>query len=69
MRRRSEQTRGAVSRENVTPSAFKLVKSAERYWRKLNGFHCLARTIDGVRFRASVEVCEDTIVQTNSATA
>ncbi|MGH8110752.1 MAG: IS256 family transposase [Rhodanobacteraceae bacterium] len=69
VRHRSEQTRGAVSRESVMPFVFKLVKVAERHWRKLNGFHYLAKIIDGVRFRDGVEVCEDATIQTDSAAA
>lgn len=59
VRHRSDQTRGAVSRETVLPFAFKLVKVAEAHWRKLNGFESLAKIITGVRFTDGIEVRDD----------
>ena len=43
--------RGRLSRETVLANVFKLAKSAERYWRRLNGSDRLGQLIEGVRFR------------------
>jgi len=69
VRHRSDQTRGAVSRETVVPLVFKLVQAAERHWRKLNGFAYLAKVIDGVHFHDGIEVRDDVPAQTHSAAA
>lgn len=69
VRHRSNQTRGAVSRETVVPLVFKLVQAAERHWRKLNGFAYLAKILDGVRFHDGIEVRDDLSTQTNSVAA
>jgi len=69
VRHRSDQTRGAVSRETVVPLVFKLVQAAERHWRKLNGFAYLAKVIDGVHFHDGIEVRDDVSAQTHSAAA
>lgn len=69
VRHRSDQTRGAVSRETVLPLAFKLIKVAEGHWRKLNGFAFLAKVITGVRFVDGVELRNDSPAQAISAAA
>jgi transposase-like protein len=69
VRHRSDQTRGAVSREAVLPFAFKLITVAEAHWRKLNGFEYLAKVITGVRFAAGFEVRDDQPAQTTPAAA
>ena len=69
VRHRSDQTRGAVSRETVLPLALKLVKVAEASWRELNGFEYLAKIITGVRFAYGIEVRDDSPVRITPAVA
>lgn len=54
VRLRTDKTRGCVSRESILAMVFKLVKSAERHWRKLNGIPRLAQVIEGVIFKDGV---------------
>jgi putative transposase len=51
VRLRTDQTKGCLSRETALTMVFKLAKSAERHWRRLNGSERLAEVICGVRFR------------------
>lgn len=54
VRLRTDKTRGCVSRESILALMFKLVKSAERHWRKLNGIPRLAQVSEGVIFKDGV---------------
>jgi putative transposase len=54
VRLRTDKTRGCVSRESILAMVFKLVNSAERHWRKLNGIPRLAQVIEGVIFKDGV---------------
>jgi transposase-like protein len=54
VRLRTDKTRGCVSRDSILAMVFKRVKSAERYWRKLNGIPRLAQVIEGVLFKGGV---------------
>lgn len=54
VRLRTDKTRGCVSRESILAMVFMLIKSAERYWRKLNGIPCLAEVIEGIAFKDGV---------------
>ena len=51
VRLRTNQTKGCLSRDTALALVFKLVKSAERHWRRLNGTNRLGEIIEGVSFR------------------
>src|SRR3712207_6085481 len=51
VRLRTEKTKGCLSRQTALATVFKLAKSAERHWRRLDGCDRLAQVIRGVRFR------------------
>ena len=51
VRLRTDKTKGCLSRETALAMVFKLARSAERHWRRLNGPERLAEIIEGVRFR------------------
>ena len=51
MRLRTDKTKGCLSRETALAMVFKLAKSAERHWRRLDGPKRLGQIIDGIRFR------------------
>jgi putative transposase len=61
VRLRTAKTKGCLSRDTALAMVFRLVKSAERHWRRLNGPDRLAEIIRGVRFRdgAPVQDAED----------
>src|SRR5687768_1429416 len=47
----SDKTKGCLSRQTALAMVYKLAKSAERSWRRLDGSERLAQVIQGVRFR------------------
>jgi transposase-like protein len=51
VRLRTAKTKGCLSRPTALAMVFKLAKSAERHWRRLNGCERLAQVIEGVHFR------------------
>ena len=51
VRLRTNKTRGCLSRDTALAMVFKLVKSAERHWRRLNDTNRLGQIIEGVKFR------------------
>jgi putative transposase len=51
VRLRTDKTKGCLSRETALAMVFKLAKSAERHWRRLDGTNRLGQLIGGVRFR------------------
>jgi putative transposase len=51
VRLRTDKTKGCLSRQTALAMVFKLAKSAERHWRRLDGSGRLAQVIQGVRFR------------------
>ena len=51
VRLRTDKTKGCLSRETALAMVFKLTKSAERHWRRLNGSERLVEIARGVRFR------------------
>ena len=51
VRLRTARTKGCLSRQTALAMVFKLAKSAERHWRRLDGTERLAQVIAGVRFR------------------
>ena len=51
VRLRTATTKGCLSRQTALAMVFKLAKSAERHWRRLDGSERLAQVIEGVQFR------------------
>jgi transposase-like protein len=51
VRLRTERTKGCLSRETALAMVYKLARSAERHWRRLDGTERLAQVVAGVRFR------------------
>lgn len=51
VRLRTDKTKGCLSRETALAMVFKLAKSAERHWRRLDGSERLGQLIEGIRFR------------------
>jgi transposase-like protein len=51
VRLRTDKTKGCLSRKTALALVFKLARSAERHWRRLNGSDRLAEIVCGVRFR------------------
>ena len=51
VRLRTDKTKGCLSRETALAMVFKLAKSAERHWRRLDGAKRLGQIIGGIRFR------------------
>jgi putative transposase len=51
VRLRTDKTKGCLSRKTALALVFKLARSAERHWRRLNGSDRLAEIVRGVRFR------------------
>ena len=58
VRLRTAKTKGCLSRQTALAMVFKLAKSAERHWRRLDGSERLAQVIEGVRFRDGEPVQE-----------
>ena len=61
VRLRTATTKGCLSRRTALVMVFKLAKSAERHWRRLDGSDRLCQLIEGVRFRDGepVQATED----------
>jgi len=51
VRLRTAKTKGCLSRQTALAMVFKLAKSAQRHWRRLDGTERFAQVIAGVRFR------------------
>ena len=51
VRLRTDKTKGCLSRQTALAMVYKLAKSAERSWRRLDGSERLAQVIQGIRFR------------------
>jgi putative transposase len=56
VRLRTYKTKGAGSRAACLAMAFKLVESAQKSWRKLNGSPLLSDVVAGVIFKDGVKV-------------
>ena len=54
VRHRTKRTEGCLSRETGLAMAFKLMMSAQKKWRKLDGRNRLPEVISGVEFRDGV---------------
>ncbi len=50
----TKRTKGCLSRKTGLAMAFKLMMSAQKKWRKLNGQNRLPETVRGVEFRDSL---------------
>ena len=50
VRLRTDKTKGCLSRQTALAMVYKLARSAERSWRRLDGSQRLAQVIQGVRF-------------------
>jgi transposase-like protein len=59
VRLRTDKTKGCLSRETALAMVFKLAKSAERHWRRLDGAKRLGQLIEGIEFRDG-EAVQDT---------
>jgi transposase-like protein len=51
VRLRTDKTKGCLSRKTALAMVFKLAKSAERTWRKLDGSEQIGQLIEGIKFR------------------
>ena len=51
VRLRTDKTKGCLSRQTALAMIFKLAKSAERHWRRLDGSERLGQLIQGIRFQ------------------
>ena len=67
IRHRTDQAKGCVSRNTMLAMLYKLGMSAEKRWRRIRGFHYLAKVIEGVKFRDGVEVNNKTDDSRNAA--
>lgn len=56
IRHRTDRTKGCVSRNTMPAMIYKLEMSAEKRWRRIQGFDHLAKVIKGVKFKDGVEV-------------
>ena len=54
VRHRTKRTKGCLSRETGLAMAFKLMISAQKKWRKLDGQNRLPEIIQGVEFRDGI---------------
>jgi transposase-like protein len=52
---RTAKTRGCLSRTTALTMVFQLCRSAQKKWRKLDGYEMLAKVIEGVKFVDGVE--------------
>ncbi|WP_293725702.1 transposase, partial [Thiolapillus sp.] len=64
---RTDRAKGCVSRKTMLAMVYKLGMSAEKRWRRIRGFHYLAKVIDGVKFRDGIEVNSETDDSRNAA--
>ena len=67
LRHRTDQTQGCSSRLTLLTMMFKLGMCAEKRWRRIRGFHYLAKVITGVRFKDGIEEMEDSLENSRSA--
>ena len=56
VRLRTNKTKGCLSRKTALAMAFKLILSARRKWRKLDGSNHLAEVIKGVPFKDGIKL-------------
>ena len=56
VRLRTVKTKGCLSRKTALAMAFKLILSAKRKWRKLDGSDHIAEVIEGVPFKDGIKL-------------
>lgn len=56
VKHRTRRSKGCLSREIAFVMVFKLIKDAEKSWRRLDGKNQLPKIISGVKFRNGCEV-------------
>ena len=56
VRHRSRQTKGCGSRTATLTMVFKLVREAQKRWRKINGHQLLDKVVRGVEFKDGIEL-------------
>ncbi|GIX21514.1 MAG: hypothetical protein KatS3mg121_0297 [Gammaproteobacteria bacterium] len=56
IRHRTDRAKGCVSRNTMLAMLYKLGMSAEKRWRRIRGFHHVAKVIEGAKFKDGVEV-------------
>ena len=56
VRLRTVKTKGCLSRKTALAMAFKLILSARRKWRKLDGSNQLAELVEGVPFKDGIKI-------------
>jgi transposase-like protein len=56
IRHRTKRSKGCLSREGMLHMMFKLSQCAEKKWRRLRGFDCLAKVVADVPFKDGIEV-------------
>ena len=67
IRHRTDRTQGCSSRLTLLTMMFKLGLCAEKRWRRIRGFHYLAKVITGVRFKDGIEEIEDSLENSRNA--
>ena len=58
IRHRTRRSRGCLTRDGMLHMMFKLGQCAEKRWRRLRGFHDLAKVITEVKFNDGIEVSD-----------
>ena len=58
VRHRTVRTKGCLSHATALPMVFKLVTTASKTWRRLQGSNQLPKVIEGVKFRNGLQVTE-----------
>jgi transposase-like protein len=56
VRLRTDKTRGCLSRTTALTMVYKLCKSAEKRWRRLNSSELVGKVLEGIEFRDGVEM-------------
>lgn len=54
----ARRSKGCLSRDGMLHIMFKLSQFAEKTWRRLRGFDCLAKVVTGIKFRDGIEVTD-----------
>ncbi len=60
VRHRTVRTKGALSQDTARIMVFKLIMSASKTWRRLQGQNQLPKIISGVKFNNGIEVASET---------
>ena len=58
VKHRTKRSKGYLSRETAFIMVFKLIKDAEKLWRRLDGKNQLPKIISGVKFHNGCEVID-----------